>query len=96
MSKKYKQKHDKIKEEEFINNNPTLSKKELYDLEKEKKIAEKEKKRKKIEKKQNKSKKNKKTYKTNLAGRIFAIVMLILMIGSVIATISYYFTSGAK
>ena len=48
-----------------------------------------------IKNNKHKKKKKKKTYKTNLAGRIFAIVMLILMVGSVVATISYYF-SGAK
>ncbi len=96
MSKKYKQKHDKNTEEEVIEEESTLSKKELYDLEKKKKIEKREKEKSKQVKKNSKSKKKKKTYKTNLAGRIFAILMLILMAGSVIATISYYFTSGAK
>ena len=87
MSKKYKVKHEdenSINEEENINN---LSKKELYDLQKQEKLELREKENKKKKKK----KSSKKTYKTNLFGRIFAIAMLILMIGSVIATISYYF-----
>ncbi len=87
MSKKYKVKHEEEKNinEEEINNN--LSKKELYDLQKQEKLKLREK----ANKKSKKNKSSKKTYKTNLAGRIFAIAMLILMIGSVIATISYYF-----
>ncbi len=87
MSKKYKVKHEEkndINEEEITNN---LSKKELYDLQKQEKLKLREK----ASKKSKKNKSSKKTYKTNLAGRIFAIAMLILMIGSVIATISYYF-----
>lgn len=86
MSKKFK----KSKKEEVIEvtNEGELSKKELYDLKKK----EKENQKRKIEKKKaKKNSKNKKTYQTNLAGRIFAFVMLILMVGSVIATISYYF-----
>ena len=63
------------------------SDKELYDLQKQEKLKLREKEKKKKKKK----KSSKKTYKTNLFGRIFAIAMLILMIGSVIATISYYF-----
>ena len=89
MSKNYKQKHEKkdnIKEEITEN---SLSKKELYDLNKKKK-------KNKETTKKNKKKKDKKTYKTNLAGRIFAIIMLLLMAGSVLATISYYFTSAAR
>lgn len=87
MSKNYKIKR-KENEEEKTKEENTLSKKELYDLKKKEKIAElnKKNKRKKIRKR-----KNKKTYQTNLLGRIFAIVMLILMIGSMIATISYSF-----
>lgn len=97
MSKKYKQKHDSNVQEEVIDNDSTLSKKELYDLEQKKKREAREKERNKNKKKsKSKTKKSKKTYKTNLAGRIFAIVMLVLMVGSVIATISYYFTSGGK
>ena len=88
MGKKYKIKHNKNDELEETIDESTLSKKELYDLNKERKMKEKEKSVKKVK---NKKKKKNSTYKTNLAGRIFAIVMLILMIGPVIATISYSF-----
>ena len=88
MSKNYKINRKKNIEEEKVKDENTLSKKELYDLKKQEKIAELAKKSKKTK---NKNKKSKKTYQTNLLGRIFAIVMLILMIGSVIATISYSF-----
>ena len=92
MSKNYKQKHEtKIENDINIDNNG-LSKKELYDLKQKEKKEKKEKLTKKTKKKKKKS--SKKTYKTNLAGRIFAIIMLILMAGSVIATISYYFSSA--
>lgn len=88
MSKRYKVKHDE--NNDIIEDNDNgLSKKELYDLKKKEKLKEKEKSIKKNSKKKNSNKK--KTYKTNLAGRIFAIVMLLLMLGSVIATISYSF-----
>lgn len=93
MSKKYKKKHEKDVIEDINENDSGLSKKELYDLEKKKKNELKEKNK---TKKTNKLKKKKKTYGTNLAGKIFAIVMLVLMVGSVIATISYYFTSGGN
>ncbi len=96
MSKKYKKKHENIIDEETNIDNDSLSKKELYDLEQKKKREKKEKEKVKKDKKNGKNKKKKKTYKTNLAGRIFAIVMLVLMLGSVIATISYYFTSGGN
>ena len=98
MSKKYKQKFDKKIENEDVNveDEVIISKKELYDLEQKKKREKKEKERAKNNKKKSNNKKKKKTYKTNLMGRIFAIVMLILMVGSVIATISYYFTSGGS
>lgn len=70
------------------NDSSNISKKELYDLQKQEKL----KKKAKENKKKDKKKKNKKsTYKANLGARIFAITMLILMLGSVIATISYYF-----
>lgn len=86
MSKNYKVKHNKTKID--VTEDSALSKKELYDLkQKEKKEA----KAKLNNKKSKKKKKAKKTYKTNLAGRIFAIIMLLLMVGSVIATISYSF-----
>ncbi len=96
MSKNYKQKHDKNINEDINIDNTSLSKKELYDLEQSKKREKREKEKAKNDKKNSKNKKKKKTYKTNLAGRIFAVVMLILMLGSVIATISYYFTSGGN
>ena len=88
MSKSYKK---KIKAEEVIEDEKVdgeLSKKELYDLKKQEKEAAK---KKEISKKKSSvKKKGKKTYQTNLAGRIFAVVMLILMVGSVIATIASY------
>lgn len=86
MGKKYRIKHSKKEDEEELFDESTLSKKELYDLNKEKKLKEIEKSKK---KKDNKKKKS--TYKTGLVGRVFAILMLILMLGSVIATISYSF-----
>lgn len=91
MSKKYKIKNKRNEDEDDILNDEeeNLSKKELYDLNKKKKINEKEKNLKKVKIK--KKKKKNSTYQTNLVGRIFAIIMLILMIGSVIATISYNF-----
>ena len=63
-----------------------LSKKELYDLNKKKK----EESTKKKEKTEKKKKKQQKTYSHNLGARIFAIIMLILMIGSVMASIFAY------
>ena len=90
MSKSYKKKRVKDAEEIKEVDESTLSKKELYDLNKKKRDALKLKEEKK--KKNNKAKANRsgKTYQTNLAGRIFAIVMLVLMVGSVIATIAAY------
>lgn len=82
MSKNYKKKTEIIEEPKEKDNE--LSKKEQYDLKKKQKLAEKEKQQKK------KKTKQKKTYQTNLAGRIFAIIMLILMVGSIIATIATY------
>lgn len=73
-----------------MDNEKELSKKELYDLKKKEKQEEKEK-NKKVNNKKKVNKKKKKTYQTNMVGRIFAIVMLVLMLGSIIATISYYF-----
>ena len=66
----------KVKTEEVIDTS-TLSKKELYDLNKKKK----EQKQKKCDKK----KKHKKKNTSNLGARIFAIIMLILMIASIFA-----------
>ncbi len=86
MSKNYKIRKKKEEIEEI--DESTLSKKELYDLNKKKKEEEKKKSKKKKEKKATNNKKKTKTYQTNIAGRIFAIIMLILMVGSVIATIA--------
>ena len=85
MSKNYKVKHEKEITNEI--NDENMSKKELYDLKKKEKEALKQK----NAPKKKKKKKQNKTYKTNTIGRIFAIIMLLLMIGSVIATISYSF-----
>lgn len=85
MSKAYKKK--RVEEEITPEVEEVISKKELYDLNKSKKLAIKEKKQK---KKSNNNKKKKKTYKTNLGARIFAIIMLILMIGSIVASIGAY------
>ncbi len=86
MSKKYRKKIEK--EEEISDNETELSKKEQYDLMKRKKEEEKAKIRKKQEKK--KKKKSTNSHQTNLAGRIFAVIMIILMIGSVVASIASY------
>lgn len=83
MSKGYKVKRKK--EEEVVVDTSALSKKELYDLNKEKKDALKAK----SEKKKNKKKKND-TKQTNLGVRIFAIFMLVLMIASVVASAIAY------
>lgn len=83
MSKNYKIKHQK-QDEKIIEDNNNLSKKELYDLKKKNKLKIKE-------KEQKKEKKKGKKHQTNLIGRIFAIVMLLLMLGSIVATISYSF-----
>lgn len=87
MSKKYKKKNISIDEEDINESDvEVLSKKELYDLNKKKKDEEKKKKNK---KKSNKKKKSD-GHQINLMGRIFAIIMLILMIGSVVASIASY------
>lgn len=86
MAKSYKK---KFEHEEVEVSNETLSKKELYDLEKKKKMNLKEqdnKKNKKVLK--NNSKNNSK--QTNLGTRTFAILMLILMIGSVLVSALAY------
>lgn len=75
-------------EENNVEKKNSLSKKEIYDLNKKKKEESKQKK-KKTESKQKKNK-QKKTYTHNLGARIFAIIMLVLMIGSIVATISMY------
>ena len=82
MSKVKAKKAEEVKIEEAAG----LSKKELYDLNKNKKEEIKVKKIKAPSRK----KKTKKTYQHNLGARIFAIIMLILMIGSVAASIFAY------
>ena len=77
MSKSYKRK--KEIEKEIIEEN-TLSKKEQYDLAKKNKANKKEVKKKKISKPK----------QTNLGARIFAILMLLLMISSVVVSILAY------
>lgn len=86
MSKGYKKKN---KKEELVEEVKTLTKKEEYDLNKEKKEQEK-KKSKKLKKKEKKIKKPKKKIQTNLGARIFAFVMLVLMILSVVASAAAY------
>jgi len=82
MSKSYKKKIKK--DEEVIVDESTISKKELYDLNKKKKDTLKEK------SDINKNKKKKVSKQTNLAARIFAIFMLILMISSVLVSALAY------
>lgn len=93
MSKSYKEKHNKPNEEND-NVNSGLSKKEIYDLKQKEKKEAKEKEKAKTKAKKKKKISNK-TYRTNKLGRIFAIIMLILMLGSIIGTFAYYF-SGTK
>lgn len=62
-----------------------LSKKEKYDLEKKKRL---ESKKKSTKKSANKAKK--KNTNTNLGTKIFAIAMLILMLGSIIVSVLAY------
>lgn len=82
MAKSYKKKREL---EEVIETNEELSKKEMYDLEKKKKLEEKEKN---IKKTKNKAKKT--SRKTNIAARIFAVFMLLLMVSSVIISALAY------
>ena len=82
MSKSYKKKRE---QEENTSIESTLSKKELYDLEKAKKNKIKDKKKKNTNKKVSNKIKN-----TNLGSRIFAIFMLLLMVGSVIISALAY------
>lgn len=79
MAKSYKKK----REIEEVVETEALSKKEQYDLEKEKRIKDKEKKDK---KKNSKKKRSTKKAPTNLGAKIFAVLMLLLMIGSVIVS----------
>jgi len=81
MSKKNIKK--RTKKEDIINDkNTELTPKEIYDIKKEQK-------RKNNIKKDNK-KKNKKTKTYSIGTRIFAIIMLILMIGSCLASVLAY------
>lgn len=82
MSKNYKNKKET---KPTIMTEEGLSKKEQYDLQKRQKQA----KKKKEQSKKSVSKK-KKRHQTNLGTRIFAIIMLVLMIASVIASIATY------
>jgi len=84
MSKSYKKKKETVEE---IVDTEELSKKEQYDLMKQKKEEAKLKKDKKKKVKKVKGK----THQTNLGARIFAIVMLVLMIGSIITSVAAYF-----
>lgn len=74
MSKTGKKKLDSVE----VIDTSTLSKKELYDLNKKKKEE-------KNKKTSDKKKKHKKKNNSNLGARIFAIIMLILMIASIFA-----------
>lgn len=88
MSKKYKKKNIDVLDEEVVEDSEeVLSKKELYDLNKKKKDEEK---KKNMKKKKGNKKKKSDEHQINLMGRIFAIIMLILMIGSVVASIASY------
>lgn len=82
MSKSYKKKQEN---EEVVLEENTLSKKELYDLEKKKKQALKVK-----ALKNSKKKVSKKKSQTNLGARTFAIFMLVLMVGSVVVSALAY------
>lgn len=93
MSKGYKEKRNKPNDESN-NVSSELSKKEIYDLKQKEKKEAKEKEKAKTQAKKKKKVSNK-TYRTNKLGRIFAIIMLILMVGSIIGTFAYYF-SGTK
>ena len=88
MSKRYKVKNKSAEVEKVEVDDSTLSKKELYELNKKKKDEIKRKNNR--HKENDKKKSGSKTYQTNTLGRIFAFVMLILMVGSVIATIAAY------
>lgn len=77
------------KKEELKTNieNTELSPKEIYDQKKQ----EKEKQKIKPKSKKNNKNKKKKTYTTNLGGKIFAIIMLLLMVASIFGyAISYF------
>ena len=73
-------------EENIIEEETKLTKKEEYDLNKQKKEKEQAKKM----KKNHHKKKKRKNTQTNLGAKIFAIIMLVLMILSIVATASAY------
>lgn len=86
-----KRKIKKVEEEIEIVDESKLSPKELYDLNKEKKLNEKNKmKKKKEDNKKRKSSKSKKNGKSNLLTKIFAIVMIILMLASCLSSVLIY------
>ena len=78
MAKGYKKKHE---QEEVVLESGTLSKKELYDLEKKNRLALQEKE---LQKKTNSLKKKK---DNKIGFKIFAITVLVLMIGSVVVSV---------
>lgn len=84
MSKSYKKKINKEDEELEVSSESSLSKKELYDLNKKKKEEERIKHAKKVDKKKVVHR------SSNTFARIFAIFMLVLMIGSVFVTFISY------
>ena len=88
MSKRYKVNNKKNEEIENTSlEHEGLSKKEIYDLNKKKKDDLKYK----NSKTKKKSKKNvSKKHSTNIAAKVFAIFMLLLMIGSVVASVASY------
>ena len=85
MSKSYKKKINKEDEELEVSSESSLSKKELYDLNKKKKEEERIKHAKKVDKKKKVVHRSSNTF-----ARIFAIFMLVLMIGSVFVTFISY------
>ena len=86
MAKSYKKKHE---EKVIVTEEATISKKEQYDLEKMKRMkAKKKEQNKKTSKLKNFSKNN-----SNLGSKIFAIFMLILMVGSVVVSALAYVLS---
>jgi len=85
-----KRKIKKVEEEVEDIDKKELSPKELYDLNKEKKLKERNKNKKKKDDSKKKNTKSKKTGKSNLATKIFAIVMIILMLASCLSSVLIY------
>ena len=81
MAKGYKKKHE---EEVIVLESDEISKKEQYDLEKKKRLEAREKKMKKMA---SKNKHVNSGNKPGLGAKIFAIFMLVLMIGSVLVSV---------